>query len=76
MDTRQPIFAQIMEFLPGYDFQKCVQRYNGQYKIIKQEVSFRLFLKFSWTGQRGSAIRAFQISPWSPAAAVDAQPVD
>ena len=33
MDTRQPVFAQLMEFLPRYDFQKCVQRYNGQYKI-------------------------------------------
>jgi hypothetical protein len=33
MDTRQPVFAQLMGFLPKYDFQKCVQRYNGQYKI-------------------------------------------
>ena len=33
MDTRQPVFAQLMEFLPRYDFQKFVQRYNGQYKI-------------------------------------------
>jgi hypothetical protein len=29
MDTRQPIFAQVMEFLPRYDFQKCVQRYGA-----------------------------------------------
>jgi len=34
MDTRQPVFAQLMEFLPRYNFQKCVQRYHGQYKII------------------------------------------
>jgi len=33
MDTRQPVFAQVMEFLPRYDFQQCVQRYKGQYKI-------------------------------------------
>ena len=33
MDTRQPVFAQLMEFLPRYDFQQCVQRYKGQYKI-------------------------------------------
>jgi transposase len=33
MDTRQPVFAQLMEFLPRYDFQKCIQRYKGQYKI-------------------------------------------
>ena len=33
MDTRQPVFAQLMEFLPTYDFQQCVQRYKGQYKV-------------------------------------------
>src|SRR4030043_1742926 len=33
MDTRQPVFAQVMQFLPRYDFQQCVQRYKGQYKI-------------------------------------------
>ena len=33
MDTGNPIFAQIMDFLPRYDFQQCIQRYKGQYKI-------------------------------------------
>lgn len=33
MDIRQHVFAQVIEFLPRYDFQKCVQRYKGQYKI-------------------------------------------
>jgi hypothetical protein len=33
MDTRQPVFAQLMEFLPRYEFQQCVERYSGQYKI-------------------------------------------
>lgn len=33
MQTRQPVFAQLMEFLPRYDFQQCVQRYRGQYKV-------------------------------------------
>ena len=33
MDTRQPVFAQLMEFLPRYEFQQCVERYTGQYKI-------------------------------------------
>ena len=33
MDTRQPVFAQLMDFLPRYDFQQCVQRYKGQYKV-------------------------------------------
>ena len=34
MDTGNPIFAQLMDFLPRYDFQQCVQRYKGQYKVI------------------------------------------
>jgi len=33
MDTRQPVFAQLMNFLPRYDFQQCVQRYRGNYKV-------------------------------------------
>ncbi len=33
MDTGKTIFAQLMEFLPVYEFQKCVQRYNGHYKV-------------------------------------------
>ncbi len=33
MDTRQPVFAQLMEFLTRYEFQQCVERYRGQYKI-------------------------------------------
>lgn len=33
MDTGKPVFAQLMDFLPRYDFQQCVQRYKGQYKI-------------------------------------------
>jgi hypothetical protein len=27
------VFAQIMDFLPMYEFQKCVKRYQGNYKI-------------------------------------------
>jgi hypothetical protein len=33
MDTGKTIFAQLMDFLPIYEFQKCVQRYNGHYKV-------------------------------------------
>jgi len=29
------IFSQIMKFLPIYDFNKCVNRYNGNYKVQK-----------------------------------------
>jgi hypothetical protein len=33
MDPGKTIFAQLMDFLPVYKFQKCVQRYNGHYKV-------------------------------------------
>jgi hypothetical protein len=33
MDTGKTIFVQLMDFLPVYEFQKCVQRYNGHYKV-------------------------------------------
>jgi len=29
------IFSQIMDFLPDYDFRKCVARYGGDYKVRK-----------------------------------------
>ena len=29
------IFSQIMKFLPRYDFDKCVNRYRGNYKVSK-----------------------------------------
>ncbi len=33
MDTGKPVFAQIMDFLPVYEFHQCVQRYRGHYKM-------------------------------------------
>ncbi len=33
MDTGKTIFAQLMDFLPVYEFHKSVQRYNGHYKV-------------------------------------------
>jgi len=33
MNTGKTIFSQIMEFLPLYEFRKCVQRYHGDYKV-------------------------------------------
>jgi hypothetical protein len=33
MDTGKTIFARLMDFLPVYEFHKCVQRYNGHYKV-------------------------------------------
>ena len=33
MNTGQSIFSQIMDFVPMYEFRKCVQRYQGNYKV-------------------------------------------
>lgn len=33
MDSTKIIFAQIMDFLPRYHFDKCVKRYRGNYKV-------------------------------------------
>jgi len=33
MNSGKTIFAQLMEFLPAYEFRKYVKRYNGNYKI-------------------------------------------
>ena len=33
MNSGKTIFSQLMEFIPPYEFRKCVERYNGNYKI-------------------------------------------
>jgi hypothetical protein len=33
MNVGQPIFAQLMDFAPRYEFRRCVERYRGDYKI-------------------------------------------
>ena len=33
MNRGKTIFAQLMDFLPAYQFQKCVDRYHGHYKV-------------------------------------------
>jgi hypothetical protein len=33
MPKSQTIFSQLMDFIPAYEFRKCVQRYNGNYKV-------------------------------------------
>jgi len=32
MNTGKTIFSQLMEFVPWYEFQKCIERYSGNYK--------------------------------------------
>jgi hypothetical protein len=33
MNSGQTIFSQLMEFIPTYEFNQCVKRYRGNYKI-------------------------------------------
>jgi len=33
MNAGQTIFSQLMEFVPMYEFRKCVERYQGHYKV-------------------------------------------
>ena len=33
MSAGKTIFSQLMDFLPTYEFRKCVDRYNGNYKV-------------------------------------------
>ena len=33
MNSGKTIFAQLMDFLPVYEFRKCVEQYNGNYKM-------------------------------------------
>ena len=33
MNTGKTIFSQLMDFLPLYEFRRCVKRYDGDYKI-------------------------------------------
>ena len=35
MNTGKTIFAQVMDFMPLYEFRKCVKRYQGNYKVQK-----------------------------------------
>jgi hypothetical protein len=34
MNAGKTVFSQLMEFLPLYEFRKCVDRYQGDYKVI------------------------------------------
>jgi hypothetical protein len=33
MNSGKSIFAQLMDFLPAYEFRQCVERYQGNYKL-------------------------------------------
>ncbi len=33
MNSGKTIFAQLMDFVPAHEFRKCVERYNGNYKM-------------------------------------------
>ena len=33
MNTGKTVFSQVIDFLPMHEFRKCVQRYEGNYKV-------------------------------------------
>ena len=33
MNSGKTVFSQLMDFIPRYEFQKCVERYRGAYKV-------------------------------------------
>jgi hypothetical protein len=33
MNIGRTVFAQLMDFVPSYEFRQCVERYNGNYKV-------------------------------------------
>ena len=35
MNLGKTVFAQLMDFVPAHEFQRCVERYNGNYKVSK-----------------------------------------
>jgi hypothetical protein len=34
MNIGRTVFAQLMEFFPSYEFRKCVEQYDGNYKVL------------------------------------------
>ena len=35
MNSGKTVFKQLLQFLPRHDFNKCIARYNGHYKVRK-----------------------------------------
>jgi hypothetical protein len=53
MSAGETIFSQLMDSLPTYEFRKCVDRYNGNYKGPHEPFSWRQW-QFIWEpGQPG-----------------------
>jgi hypothetical protein len=35
MNLGKTVFAQLMDFVPAHEFRRCVERYNGNYKVSR-----------------------------------------
>jgi len=35
MNAGRIVFSQLMDYLPTYEFQKCVNRYSGDYRWVR-----------------------------------------
>ena len=55
MISEKTIFAQLMDFLPAYEFHQCVQRYHGHYKMKSFSCWDQfLYMAFAQLTYRGS----------------------
>ncbi|MBN2570457.1 MAG: DUF4372 domain-containing protein [Deltaproteobacteria bacterium] len=46
MNAERTVFAQILDHLPRYEFNKCVKRYNGNHRI-KRFLCYDKFLRLA-----------------------------
>ena len=63
MNVGSTVFAQLINHLPGYEFQKCVARYRGDY----QQKSVFVYRLTVWVG-RGCDVRVVTQLLWDVAA--------
>ena len=52
MHTGRYVFAQVMDYLPMYEFHKCVDRYNGDYVITQVLAYFVIRAKSNMKSRR------------------------
>src|SRR5216117_1988285 len=63
MNSGKTIFAQLMNFVPAYEFRKCVRSYNGNYKV--QSSSAKLYhLGIRSQVSRNTLAHANQVRDW------------
>ena len=63
MYTGQMVFSQLMDFLPKHEFDKCVRRYQGNYRVRKfTSLDQFLCMAFAQLAYRGELARHRNLS--------------